>query len=249
MVLFQIGDQRRLVEEPRAFLWLAAGQDSSMLACARHQIRHMLHLGVGVVDGPEEDVRVGGVISGLGVPHRFGHRREEFVVGTVSDHHAGRRGAVLPGIEIACGRQPFDCCLNVSIIEDDHRRLAAEFQVGAFHVLCGAGRDGHSRPGGPRDGNHLRYRVGDEVGAGVIVGQRETRGAVEVDLDRVDVAQRVSRPRQRVAEPPLDVCDGRGPECAQPPAQQFGACHLETLGPPRPTNKRRNGRSGRKVSA
>src|SRR4029077_2645510 len=39
---------------------------------------------------------------------------------TVSDHHAGRRGAVLPGIEIACGRQPFDCCLNFSIIEDDH---------------------------------------------------------------------------------------------------------------------------------
>jgi hypothetical protein len=44
-----------------------------------------------------------------------------------------------------------------------------------------------------------------------VVGEREAGRAVQVDLDGFDVAQRVRRPGQRVAEPPLDVGDVAGP--------------------------------------
>src|ERR1700752_3261589 len=45
-----------------------------------------------------------------------------------------------------------------------------------------------------------------------VVGQREAGRAVQIDLDRADVLQRMAGPGQRVAEPPLDVGRSCRPE-------------------------------------
>src|SRR5918994_918054 len=75
--------------------------------------------------------------------------------------HAGRRGAVLARVEVAGARDLLRRRLDVGVVEDDHRCLAAEFQVYPFEVVCRRLRDLHAGPDRTCDRDHLWRRVLD----------------------------------------------------------------------------------------
>ena len=123
----------------------------------------------GVVDRAEERVLVGRQ------PHRrralrvLRERRDEVVVDARAGQHAGGRGAVLAGVEVAGDGDALDGGLDVGVVEDHDRCLAAELEVDALDVGRGAGRDlgaGADRAG---DGDQARGGVLDEHPAGVAV--------------------------------------------------------------------------------
>ena len=136
----------------------------------------------GVVDGAEEGVRV------VGEPDRgralrvVGERGDEVVVDVRGGEHAGGRGAVLAGVEVAGDGDALDRRLDVGVVEDDDRRLAAELEVHALEVRRGAGRDlgaGADRPG---DGDEARGAVLDEEATGVAVTRDDVERAGREEL-------------------------------------------------------------------
>ncbi|MND35959.1 hypothetical protein D3C80_266100 [compost metagenome] len=74
-------------------------------------------------------------------------------------------GAVLACVVEAEGADAFHGGVDVGVVEDDHRGLAAQFHVHAFDAVGGAGND--VRAGGDRTGqrHHAHFRVGDQRAA------------------------------------------------------------------------------------
>ena len=96
--------------------------------------------------------------------------------------HPGRRGAVLAAVEVAGHRDAFDGRLDVGVVEDDHRCLAAQLEVGALDVCCGRGRHRDPGAGGAGDRHQLRDRVRDQRGAGVPVAADHVADARREEL-------------------------------------------------------------------
>ena len=82
---------------------------------------------------------------------------DELVVDLAAGIDAAGGGAVLPGIVVAEDAHALDDGVDVGIVEDDDRRLAAELEMGALdrlrrrgqHLLAGgdvAGERDHRRP-------------------------------------------------------------------------------------------------------
>ena len=126
---------------------------------------------VRVVHRAEEGVRV------VGQPDRgrplgvLGERGDEVVVDARGGEHAGGGGAVLAGVEVAGDGDALDRRLDVGVVEDDDRRLAAELEVHPLELRRGAGRDlgaGAHRPG---DGDEARG-AGARRGAARCPGHR-----------------------------------------------------------------------------
>ena len=100
---------------------------------------------------------------------RLGEGRDELVVDPGRHQHAGGGRAVLAGIEEPGAGDALGCLLDVRVVEDDDRRLAAELEVdplevggrGSCHLHAGAHR--------ARDRHHLRSGVLDQRAAGVPV--------------------------------------------------------------------------------
>ena len=93
--------------------------------CAADQVADVPEL-VRVVDRPVQDVLVVGVEAGLGFRDGLGQRRQELVVDTGLSDHPGRGGAVLARVEVAGDGDAVDRRLDVDVVEDHHRSLAAE---------------------------------------------------------------------------------------------------------------------------
>ena len=85
---------------------------------------------VGVVERAVEHLAVVGR-PGLRVARLLGERGDEVVVDARARQHAGRGRAVLPGVEVAGDRDVLGGEREVGVVEDDHRRLAAELEVHA----------------------------------------------------------------------------------------------------------------------
>jgi hypothetical protein len=78
----------------------------------------------GVVQGSVKDILVLGG-SGLRVLRLLGYRGDEVVVDARPGEHAGGGGAVLPGVEVAADSNSLCRCLQIGVVEDDDRGLAA----------------------------------------------------------------------------------------------------------------------------
>ena len=137
---------------------------------------------VRVVDRAEERVGVVGHADlgrALGV---LGERGDEVVVDAGPGEHAGRGGAVLAGVEVAADGDALDGGLDVGVVEDDDRRLAAELEVDALEVARRA--LGHLHAGADRAGDRdeRRRRVLDEHAAGLAVAGDDVEGALGQEL-------------------------------------------------------------------
>ena len=123
---------------------------------------------------------------GLVVLRLLGEARDDVVVDALRGQHARRRGAVLTGVEVAGPGDRLHRELHVGVVEDDHRRLAAELQVdplqGVRRVL-----------GDPLAGRR-RARQRDHVDLGMR-HQRRARG-IAMAADEVHDAGRIDLGRQ-----------------------------------------------------
>ena len=96
-----------------------------------------------------------------------------------------------------CGRKPEPRCV-------------AEYQSRSNQPIVVTSRPGSSAADGATSGSIFRSS-----------GKRVARAGIQLNLDRADIRQGLSRRRQGGAEPPFDVGGGGGPECMQPPARQL----------------------------
>ena len=88
-----------------------------------------------------ERAEVGGLVVGRAQAHgghQVGDPAHEVVVERAVDDRAGGGGAVLAGVDEGCRDGTVDRGLEVGVVEDHERRLAAELEV---HALAGRGRD------------------------------------------------------------------------------------------------------------
>ena len=130
-----------------------------------------------VVDRPEQGVVVVRHPD-LGRAARIlAERRDEVVVDARSGEHPGGRGAVLTGVEVPRDGDPLDRLLEVGVVEDDDRRLAAELEVHPFDLVRCALGDLHTGPDRPGDGDQGGGRVLDHGPPGVAVAADDVERA------------------------------------------------------------------------
>jgi hypothetical protein len=104
----------------------------------------------------------------------LGERGDEVVVDAGRGDDPGGRGAVLTGVEVAGDGDGLGGGLDVGVVEDHDRGLAAQLEVHALEVVrahlatCHAGRTG------PGDRDHLRDLV-RATSAGRCRGRRRSR--------------------------------------------------------------------------
>ncbi len=83
--------------------------------------------------------------------------------------HAGGRGAVLAGVEVAGTGDALGGGLDVGVVEDDDRGLAAELEVDALELVGTGVRHLHAGAHRAGDRHQLRDRVLDDQATGVAV--------------------------------------------------------------------------------
>jgi len=92
-----------------------------------------------------------------------GDRRAELLDKCVVDIRLGvnaaRGRAVLAGVIEAKGANAFHGGIDVRVVEDDHRRFAAQLHVHAFHAVSGAGNDIRAGGDGAGQRHHAHFRV------------------------------------------------------------------------------------------
>ncbi len=155
------GDDRRLVVGAGAVGPLAAGDD---LGAGPGTIDHALDL-VGLGAGDQRahlDVVALGRVAPLDGLDRIGQVGHEPVVDLrAGDDPAGSR-AILTGIPEAEGLEVLDDGFHVGVVEDDHRRLAAELEVDALDAIGGDLGDVLAGVGVAGDRDHPDLRMADE---------------------------------------------------------------------------------------
>ena len=134
VVLLQAGEHGRLVEVAAVALAPAAGLDASRGRAAGRPCRRPGSSWFSLLSGAVEDVLVVGQ-PGRGVLRLLGEGGDEVVVDAGPGEHAGGRRAVLAGVEVAGDRDALGGLLDVGVVEDDDRRLAAELEVDALEVV------------------------------------------------------------------------------------------------------------------
>ena len=135
----------------------------------------------GVVERPVEHLAVVGR-PGLGVARLLGERGDEVVVHARARQYAGRGRAVLAGVEVAGDRDVLGGELEVRVVEDDHRRLAAELEVDLLDVVGGRLRDRDTGADAAGDRRHRGNRVADERRARVTVAADDVEDARRQEL-------------------------------------------------------------------
>ena len=136
---------------------------------------------VGVVDRAVEHVLVVGH-AGLDSLGRLGDRGDEVVVRTGPGKDSRSCGAVLAGVEVARLGDRTRRCLDVGVVEDDDRRLAAELEVDPLDVGGRRAGDLHARAYRSGDGDHLGRLVLDEPAPGVAVAAHDVEHARRQEL-------------------------------------------------------------------
>ena len=131
------------------------------------------------------EVRVGGaqvahhVALGL-----LGEAVDDVVVDLAGGEHARRRGAVLAGVVVAGAGDRLEHRVEVDVVEDDDRRLAAELEVHALERLRGVLGDplaGVDRAGERDDVDAV---VLDDRGARVVAARDDVQHALREDVGR-----------------------------------------------------------------
>ena len=146
VVLLQAGDDGRLEEEAGVADWRVPPAATSAWSGAPVDEAADVRELVGVVDRAEQHVLVVGH-AGLGVLSACSvERGDEVVVDAGPGEHAGRRGAVLAGVEVAGDRDALGGGGDVGVVEHDDRRLAAELEVHPLEVARGGARPPPCRP-------------------------------------------------------------------------------------------------------
>ena len=182
VVLLQVRDDGRLARsKPRS---PCRAPPASTRAWSGSRLEHAadpVEL-VGVVQRAVQDVRrrSGAPILVLRACSASASAKSSAIAGR--DQHAGGGGAVLAGVEVAADRDVLGRVLDVGVVEDDDRRLAAEFEVRALevlrrglgHLVAGAGRAG--------DRHHRRGLVRDDGPAGVAVAADHVEDAGREEL-------------------------------------------------------------------
>ena len=184
----------RLEEEAGRVRLLAAGDEPRVVGHPVDEAGDVRAL-AGGVERAERRVGVGGVAereaAGL-----LGQRFDDVVVHAVGDEHAGRRRAVLAGVVVAGAGDPSGHRLEVRVVEDHDRRLAAELEVDALERVGGGASDplaGLDRAG-QRD--HVDVGMRDQPLAGLAGAGDDVEHALGQDLVReLGEAQRGQRRR------------------------------------------------------
>ncbi len=156
VVLLQPGDDGGGVQVAALPHPVAAGHD---LGVRRPAPDHALDPGqlVRVVQGAE--VGVGHVEpAGRGVVGLLGQRRGQVGSDARPGQDPRRRGAVLPGVEVAGPGDALRGGRHVGVVEHDDRRLATQFEVHSLEVV--GGRAGHLHAGPHRTGDRHHARRG-----------------------------------------------------------------------------------------
>ncbi len=162
VVLQRTGNDGGLVEETRTRHDLATGDDFHVLHRGRaiDEPRHALALARGD-DRPQFRRLVLRCADG----QRTGRRTEighELVVDAGTGVHPAGRRAVLTGVVVAEGAQTAHDGIDVGVVEDDDRCLAAQFEVGTLQSRNGRLQHGLPRGNAARDGHHRDLRMRDE---------------------------------------------------------------------------------------
>src|SRR5215211_520312 len=159
VILPETRDHGGGVEEPLLTEPFAADGYLGVVGEPVYHARDVLELG-GVVERAVIHLVVR--VARRRVPGLFRDRGDEVVVDAWVGEHAGGRGAVLARVEVAGARDLLGSRLDVGVVEDDDRRLAAELQVYPLEVGGGGLRDLHAGPYGTGDRDHLRRGVLDQ---------------------------------------------------------------------------------------
>ena len=129
------------------------------------------------------EVRVGHVQAAGGrVAGLLAERRGQVRGDAGAGQHAGRRGAVLPGVEVAGAGDPLGRGLHVGVVEDHDRGLAAKLEVHALEVVGGGARDLHAGPDRAGDRDHAGGLMRDQLAAGVAVAADHVEHARRQEL-------------------------------------------------------------------
>ena len=116
----------------------------------------------------------------------------ERVVDRVEDDDAARRSAALPRVRERRGDGPFDGAVEIGVVTDDERVLAAELQTRLREAAAGRLGDRAAGRGGAGEADEVDARMLDE---------RQARLASE-PLDDVEHARRQARLEAEPREPP-----------------------------------------------
>src|SRR5580700_8137209 len=101
------------------------------------------------------EVRVGDVEpAGRGAVGLLAERGGQVRGDTGGGQHAGRRGAVLPGVEVTRAGDSLRGRRHVRVVEHHDRRLAAELEVDALEVVGRGARDLYAGPDRAGDRHH-----------------------------------------------------------------------------------------------
>src|SRR5215472_15742735 len=121
-----------------------------------------------LLGGGDQRPHVGGRLRrmpDLDLPRQFRHAGQELLVDALLHEQARGGAARLAGV----AEHPEDggagCRLDVGVVEDQVRGLAAQLQADALHLHAGLGPDPLARPGLAREGDLVNLLAGDDLRA------------------------------------------------------------------------------------
>src|SRR4051812_14887847 len=199
VVLLEVGDDGRLEEEAGQVGLAAPGHDLRVRRRALEEALDALAL-AGRVQRPE--VRVGRAHVAHHVALRLvGEAVDDVVVDLAGGEHARRGGAVLAGVVVADAGDRLEDRVEVDVVEDDDRRLAAELEVDALEGLGGVLGDPLARLDRAGERDDVDAGVLDDRRAGVVAAGDDVQHALRQDLGReLGQLQRRHRGRRRRLE-------------------------------------------------
>ena len=165
VVLLQPGDDGRLEEEAGQVGLAPPVTTSACSGLALEEALHPLALARGV---ERAERRVGDIVSPRTSPWPRREAVDDVVVDAWRREHAGRGRAVLAGVVVAGAGDRLQRGLQVDVVEDDDRRLAAELEVHALERVgrrawrstCRSRRCRSGRPCRPRGGSTIAAPAG-----------------------------------------------------------------------------------------
>ena len=162
VVLAGAGEHGRLDEEARTVGGLAAGDhlDVRHGLGAFEEAQHAVAVGSGDQRAELDAILVLG--AQLERADGLAELGDELLVHAFLCIDAAGGSAVLPGVVEAEGTDAFHGGVDVGVVEDQHRGLAAQFHVGAFHGFGGAGDDVDAGGDGAGQRDHAHLGMGDQ---------------------------------------------------------------------------------------
>ena len=161
-ILGHIGHHRGLIEIALIADALAAGMQLAALGLRiLHHHLNPRHAAV-MRQWPHGGIRRHAIahLQGFGVGHEF---FDEAIIKFFLHQEARGADANLPGIAELGESQRLGCEIKISIVEDNRRRMAAQFHRHALHMLAGQGGKLLTDGGGAREGDFADDRMRDQI--------------------------------------------------------------------------------------